>query len=57
MTGTDEAARIVTALAVAFSRAETWLDRKADDEIHSEGQLYLQLVADQVGARCALGSP
>jgi hypothetical protein len=49
LTGTDEAARIVTALAVAFSRAETWLDRKADDEMNSEGQLYLQCLADHVG--------
>ena len=56
LTGTDQAARIATALAVAFSRAETWLDRQADDEPNSEAQLYLQLLADHVGARCALRS-
>ena len=56
LTGTDEAARIATALAVAFSRAETWLDGQADEEPNSEAQLYLQLVADHVGARCALKS-
>jgi hypothetical protein len=49
LTGTDEAVRIATALAVAFSRAETWLDRQADAELNSEAQLYLQLLADHVG--------
>ena len=43
--------RIATALAVAFSRAETWLDGQADEEPNSEAQRYLQLVADHVGAR------
>jgi len=49
LTGTDQAVRIATALAVAFARAETWLDRRANHELNSERQLYLQLLADDVG--------
>jgi len=50
LTGTDQAARIATALAVAFARAETWLDRQAHDGFNSEGQLYLRLLADHTAS-------